>query len=174
MTGRGIGQSTGTARRPFGTLQHCWRGTPAADADRLPALPDSGSVALTRKQQAFVDAYTGNGTAAARAAGYRGTDNALGVQAHELLRSPKILEALKNRGQDLPASTRAAVTQAVTIATRAERQAFWTQTMLDVEADLGHRLRAAELLGKSEADFTEKLLVDAKLTLEDLLKKAGA
>ena len=46
--------------------------------------------------------------------------------------------------------------------------------MLDEAADMGHRLKAAELLGRSEADFTDKLQVDAKVTLEQLLAKAGA
>lgn len=125
-------------------------------------------MALTPKQQAFVDAYDGNGTAAARAAGYKGTDNALGVQAHALLRNPKVLAAIQAR-TNLAPSLRADVTQAAHIATRAERQAFWTQVMFDQSKKMTDRLKAAELLGKSEADFVDRLQHEGKLTLEQLV-----
>ena len=102
---------------------------------------------LTTKQQAFVDAYTGNATDAARKAGYQGSENTLAQAGKANLRNPHIIEAIEKR--------RAPVT-AGRIATRAERQAFWTATMNDVELDYSHRLRAAELLGKSEADFVDR------------------
>jgi hypothetical protein len=43
------------------------------------------------------------------------------------------------------------------IATRQRRQEFWTETMEDDKGEMKDRLRASELLGKSEADFTEKV-----------------
>lgn len=130
-------------------------------------------MALTRKQQAFVDAYTGNGTAAARAAGYKGSDATLAQVASENLRKPEVLEAIQVRNQVLP-QVRAAVAQASHIATRAERQAFWTSVMLDASERTADRLKAAELLGRSEADFTDNMLVDAKVTLEELVTRAAA
>lgn len=54
-------------------------------------------MALTERQRKFVHAYATNGqngTAAAREAGYKGTDNVLGKGAYDLLRSPKIVTAL--------------------------------------------------------------------------------
>jgi len=43
------------------------------------------------------------------------------------------------------------------IANRAERQQFWTDVMKGEEdANMSDRLRASELLGKSEADFVER------------------
>jgi len=45
--------------------------------------------------------------------------------------------------------------QAESIATKQQRQAFWTQTYKDTKVNMGDRLRSSELLGKSEADFTE-------------------
>ena len=46
---------------------------------------------------------------------------------------------------------------AVRIATRVQRQQFWTEVMKNPEASLADRLRASELLGKSEADFVAKV-----------------
>lgn len=125
-------------------------------------------MALTPKQQKFVDAYDGNGTAAARAAGYAGTDATLSQVASENLRKPEVLAAIQARNQ-VPGSVRAAVVQAGHIATRAERQAMWTKVMLDDKARLADRLKASELLGKSEADFVERLQHEGKLTLEQLV-----
>lgn len=53
---------------------------------------------LTSKQRAFVNAYVSNGqngTQAAREAGYKGNDNVLGVTAHDLLKVPKVQEAIQ-------------------------------------------------------------------------------
>ena len=116
---------------------------------------------LTPKQQKFVDAYTGNGTAAARAAGYRGNDHTLAQVARENLRKPEIAAAIK---------ARAAKEAKPIIATRTERQTFWSKVMNDRTELTRDRLRAAELLGKSEADFTEKLEVKGELTLEALVR----
>ncbi len=43
------------------------------------------------------------------------------------------------------------------VATRQKRQEFWTKTMKDDKSNMSDRLRASELLGKSEADFTENI-----------------
>ena len=43
--------------------------------------------------------------------------------------------------------------KAESIATRAQRQAFWTEVYLDKTANMSDRLRSSELLGKSECDF---------------------
>jgi len=43
------------------------------------------------------------------------------------------------------------------IADKAERQQFWTTVYLDTKANMGDRLRASELLGKSQADFTDNI-----------------
>lgn len=57
---------------------------------------------LTVKQQAFVNAYTdkmcwGNATAAARAAGYKGSEGTLAQTGYENLRKPEILAAIQER-----------------------------------------------------------------------------
>ena len=56
---------------------------------------------LTLKQRRFIDAYLGpafgNGTEAARVAGYRGNDATLAVIGSENLTKPKILKAIGKR-----------------------------------------------------------------------------
>lgn len=56
---------------------------------------------FTPKQVLFVEAYLGearfNATAAARLAGYSGSANTLAVTGHDLLRNPKITEAIRTR-----------------------------------------------------------------------------
>jgi hypothetical protein len=98
---------------------------------------------LTLKQQKFVDCFDGNIKEAAAKAGlsYR--------YCRGLVAKEHILEAIRNR-QDTEVRPK-------TIATRQERQAFWTKTMRDKTAMMRDRLKASELLGKSEADFTENM-----------------
>lgn len=120
-------------------------------------------MALNARQQAFVDCYAGNATDAARKAGYTGTDDAIRVTASRLLAKPNIAAAIKAR-QEVPRARR--------IATREDRQAFWTETLLDKTQRMADRLKAAELLGRSEADFTEKLIVKGELTLAQLVEQA--
>jgi len=104
-------------------------------------------IKLSPKQQAFVDVYDGNATDAARRAGYKGNSNTLGQTGDENLKKPKIWAAIQARN---------AKTVANRIATREERQQFWTSFVRDEELDPSARLRASELLGKSQCDFIEK------------------
>ncbi|WP_333593040.1 terminase small subunit [Aminobacterium mobile] len=101
---------------------------------------------LTTKQKAFIQSYCGNATEAALKAGYsKKTARSIG---NENLTKPHIIAAIKKR-EEKRTNNR--------IATREERQIFWTQTMKDEKADMRDRLRASELLGKSEADFMDKI-----------------
>lgn len=103
---------------------------------------------LTAKQAAFVEAYAGNGTDAARKAGYTGSDAVLGKTAYDLLRNPKVAQLIADR------SKRASFGR---IASREERQAFWTKVMLDADGSMFDRLKASELLGKSDGDFVTRV-----------------
>ena len=101
---------------------------------------------LTTKQKAFVAAYRGNAAEAARIAGYapKWADR----QAHTLMeKNGEIAAAIKEREQERVDAM---------IATREERQSFWTSVMRDEKTELKDRLRASELLAKSEADFMER------------------
>ncbi len=110
---------------------------------------------LTQRQAKFVASYAGNGVEACRAAGYKGDDNALAVMASKLLRIAHVAAAIRARESKVLAPL---------IATRQERQKFWSDVMQGrEEAGLNDRLRASELLGKSEADFTEKVQADVAM-----------
>jgi len=105
---------------------------------------------LTEKQRRFVEAYMGkaegNGTKAARLAKYKGDGIALGVVAHRNLRKANIKEAVQTIVDNDPL-----------IASREERQRFWTAVQRGEETlEMEHRLKGSELLGKSQADFIER------------------
>ena len=107
---------------------------------------------LTVRQQAFVNAYTGNAAEAARQAGYSAkTAYRIG---QELLNKPEIVDAIRGRAEEA---------QKPLIATREQRQRFWSEVMLDTNQEMQHRLKAAELLGKSECDFSERLQIDGSV-----------
>lgn len=131
---------------------------------------------LSAKQRKFAEVYAGNATDAARKAGYTGDDSTLGVTGGRLLRNARIAALIRGReAKELKPH----------IADRQERQAFWTSVMrgegtarVDEEGnaydDMHARLRASELLGKSNADFTEKVEHSGSLTLEQLVLASKA
>lgn len=117
---------------------------------------------MNQKQELFVHEYLldGNATRAAQAAGYsQRTAYSIG---QENLKKPEIRQAID-----------AAMTERKNqlIATREQRQQFWTAVMTDTEQDMKHRLRASELLGKSFGDFTEKTEIVSQFptTLADFM-----
>lgn len=116
---------------------------------------------LSRKQQAFVDCYTGNATEAARLAGYKGSDAVLRSIGSENLTKPNILKAINNRAEKL--SDRR-------IATRQNRQEMWTEIMRDRTKDVRDRLMASKLLGQSQGDFIQRIL-SREVTHEEWLEK---
>ena len=103
---------------------------------------------MTPKQKAFVEAYAGNATEAALKAGY--SPKTARSQGNENLKKPDIARAIKERE---------AAQLRPLIATREDRQRFWTKTMNDEGAEMRDRLRASELLGKSAGDFLERVEV---------------
>jgi phage terminase small subunit len=101
---------------------------------------------LEERQRRFVMAYNangGNGLRAATEAGYAFP----GVEAHRLLKNANVIAAFEK--------LRLSQTK-IEIATREERQAFWSTTMRNEAAEWNARLRASELLGKSQADFIDR------------------
>lgn len=160
-------------------------------AKRKPAKRKSASrrEGLTPKQRAFVEAYTGaaggNGTQAARLAGYKGNDATLSAVANENLRKPLVREAIA-------AATKATTSKA--IATRKERQEFFTSVMRGTECttpmftmygkpikdqytgeqvkaapEPKERLKAGELLGRMQGDFIDRIEVRAEEALKGAL-----
>jgi phage terminase small subunit len=101
---------------------------------------------LTVKQQRFVEAYSGNASAAAIQAGYSmKTARSMGQR---LLTNVDIQKAIQAREVQRMKSM---------IMTREERQEFWTSTIADTEHPIQARLKASELLGRSEGDFLERV-----------------
>lgn len=115
---------------------------------------------LTARQRAFVEAYAGNATAAALAAGY--SERSARSQGQRLLTNDDIQDAIK---------AREAQRLAPTIATRQERQEFWTSVLRNEDEPMKDRLKAAELLGKSEGDFLERVEMDMTLSPATILEQ---
>ncbi|MEM6532951.1 MAG: terminase small subunit [Myxococcota bacterium] len=104
---------------------------------------------LTEKQRRFVEAYLGeacgNATEAARQAGFAGSRTTLQQVGHENLRKPHIRDAIDERTES-----------DAFVLTREGRQRFWSQVMNDPNVEMRHRLRASELLGRSQGDFVDR------------------
>jgi len=104
---------------------------------------------LTTKQRAFVAAYlgtaAGNATKAAELAGYGGNEKSLAVTGSQLLRVPHVILALER------------ITAAPgVVLTRNERQAFWSIVINSPKVSMRDRLKASEMLAKSQGDFIER------------------
>ena len=108
---------------------------------------------LNSKQQLFISEYHTdfNATQAAIRAGY--SVRSAGSIANELLKKPDIQQALQAtitaRNNNL-------------IADREERKRFWSRVMLDENENMKHRLKASELLAKSEGDFIQQVKAEIK------------
>lgn len=103
---------------------------------------------FTTKQRRFIEAYSGNTTQAAADAGYSGNRKTLEAVGHKLLANTRIAAAIRKREEKR---------ERPLIANREERQRFWSTTLRDPSIPLNERLRASELLGKSELDFGQRL-----------------
>lgn len=135
------------------------------------------------KKRQFIEVYMGDKDEdllfAMRSAGFAGTDTYLRAKARKMLNDPMILKAIEVR-DEYTASRNSKV------ATRLERQALWTSLMRNEDEDshpeydssnvikkvnvsLAMRLKASELLGRSETDFVEKIDLSGKITITDII-----
>ena len=123
---------------------------------------------LTEKQRRFVEVYSSNGgnaLDAARVAGYRQPH----PQGAENMQKPTVRAAIE--------SLREATTSNA-IMNREGRQSFWTRVIRgeEVEADgkppaIRDRLRASELLARSQADFLDRSEVSTGPSLAEILNE---
>lgn len=138
---------------------------------------------LTKKHRIFVEAFSGDVVDAMKQAGFTGAPGYLEQEGNKLLKNPTIREAISERSRYIASTIK-------TIATREERQKFWTDIMRNEDPNahpeitpdgvskppenipLSMRLKASELLGKSETDFIEKIDVHHNLSLSDVIKEA--
>jgi len=112
---------------------------------------------MTPKNLKFISEYTKdfNATQAAIRAGYSPkTAYSIG---QELLKKPEIQAAMKEHTDNL-------------IADRKARQRFWTQVMNNADENMNFRLKASELLARSECDFSERIINERNSSLYDLSK----
>lgn len=138
---------------------------------------------LNRKQKLFVEAYCGDVVEAAQVAGYTGLPESLKAQGNKLLSDPHVMEAIKERSKYLNRSANA-------VANREQRMEFWTNIMNNEDPHrkeekdpngipiptpnlpLNVRLKASELLGKSDGDFIERINLTAKLSISDVIMES--
>lgn len=83
----------------------------------------------------------------------------------KVLDRPLVQKAVKARETFEGRTTRA-------IASRRHRQQFWTKVMVDRKVPMRDRLRASELLARSECDFVEKHEVKIEDAFSDLIRRA--
>jgi len=116
---------------------------------------DNWHSGLTERQRKFCEAFAGNGgnaLAAARSAGYKKPQQQSG-QNLQKLEIQKALEHLRK------STTNSA------IMTREERQMMWTEFAKDKSMTPTERMKASELLGKSQADFIDRTEISGKLEI---------
>lgn len=118
---------------------------------------------MTPKQRAFIAAYAGNATEAARKAGYRGSDAVLGQTGYELLKKPEIAEAIAKRETKKHAGL---------IATREEVEERLTAFIR--ESPTKEAIAAIGALAKMRGWNLAKVQVEGSLTLEQLILQAEA
>lgn len=116
---------------------------------------------LTPRQRMFVEAYKGNATEAAKAAGY--SEKTAKPQGSRLLTNVAVREAIKRR-EDKAAGK--------FIKTRTQLQEFWSEALENESLRMPDRLKASELLGKSRGEFTQKVELKGELTLEALVRES--
>lgn len=128
----------------------------------------SNSTLLSQQQSDFVEFRLQgmSGSEAARRAGY----GSPGQAAYRLMRSKKILQALELRGE-----------KDAFVAGKNKIRQYWTEVMMDPEADTKDRLRASELLAKSTGIFVDRKEITGKAggplqfgTWVDLLRDANS
>lgn len=130
-----------------------------------PKLPKPKNPRLTARQKRFIELYAGNAEEAAKAAGY--APRSAAKAGNNLMRNPTVIRAIRER---MDKESQASFSVLVT--SRKARQEWWAKIMESDEYDIRDRLKASELLSRSQADFTDNVNLNAKLSLVDLINKS--
>ncbi len=139
---------------------------------------------LNPKQRLFIEAYAGDEIKAMRLAGYNGTDSYLKQQAEKLLKEPLILEAIHHRDFFMDKAKKLKMD-------REDLQSFWTDIIKNNDPYLVEefdpvtnvpkpkenlpiqaRLKASEMLGKSDGMFVDKIDLSGNVTITDLVQQS--
>jgi phage terminase small subunit len=105
---------------------------------------------ITAKQKMFADEYikTGNAKQSYINAGYSARGNSAEANASRLLRNDKVLAYIKRRNQEIDKDT---------IADMQEVKEFWTNMLRNRAADPKDRLKASELIAKTNGAFLDRV-----------------
>jgi hypothetical protein len=132
---------------------------------------------LTVKQRRYVDCFDGD---IKRSAEKAGISYVYAKELHAKTCYAYVMEYIQNINDNQSSRN---------IATRQERQEFWTkvlngtekfevvvgsgetQKVVELPAKMADRLKASELLGRSFADFVERKEITGKITLEEKLSE---
>jgi hypothetical protein len=99
---------------------------------------------LSDKQLKFIELWNGSPTQTAEMAGY----------SHPVTAGKR---CMKNVAMCTRIKEKRAAEVKPLVANRIDRQKFWTETMQSAEEKIDARLKASELLGKSEGDFLDRI-----------------
>lgn len=130
-------------------------------------------MALSKRQQQFINAYSGDIVATMKAIGYGGDESDLYAKGRDMLRNANVQEALRSRYTYT-------VDQKKNIADKNELLEWWTGIMKNKDkhggpedkVPLRERLKASELIGKAHIMFGEKKEVDHKVTITNIIEGA--
>ena len=116
---------------------------------------------IAAKQKMFADEYIkhGNATQAYKNAGYKAEGNAAEAAASRMLRSVKVRDYIRQRNKELDKAT---------IADMVEIKEFWTNLVRAEEVDLKDRLKASELIAKTNGAFLDKVEHSGKIELPNI------
>lgn len=132
--------------------------------DRAPVPPDfacrceaCGAVAWkpSPKQKAFILGYAGNGSDAARRAGYKGNMRVMSTAAARLMKDNGIVAAIKNKD---------AKKEDERLLTRNERLLFWQKMMNNAKQERD-QIAASKLLGQAHGDFLTRVDLSAEIAV---------
>jgi len=128
------------------------------DDDAMGKMANGQDWKPNARQARFIAAFAGNATEAARIAGYAAPNRA----GTRLMSNVRIRERVEAREEKANGKS---------IATREERQQFWTNMMAKAAKD-GDKLKASELLGRSQADFLDRTEHSGQVSLIQERRKA--
>ena len=121
------------------------------------------SMALTEKQQRFADYYiqSGNATESYKKA-YESCkkDSVARANSSRLLTNANVIQYVAQINKEIKNDR---------IADMVEVKEFWTQTMRDKEVDRKDRLKASELIGKTNGAFIDKVEGKLEVTLPNII-----
>lgn len=135
------------------------------------------------KMKLFILSYVGNSALAAQAAGYVGTTQQLASIGDALLRQPEVADAIRERSKYLASSTRI-------IAQTEEVQHFFSEIMRnndpyhinEIDSNgvtqpqsnipLPTRLKSAEMLGKSQGMFIDRVEIKQQVSYVEIVHDA--